>query len=118
VLVCDVLGIELSDEQKMMIDEMAEEQESQPPTGSPQMEEHNLGGGVEDEVAGEMLAWRKFAKKGHSREFETKHIPPALELRIRAGLKGGGDVDAVFDALANEPASIALARAINQAVAR
>jgi hypothetical protein len=124
MLVCDVLGIELSDEQKMMIDEMAEDEpEPQPPTGFPKIaagERGDFGGEMTaaDDVAGEMLAWRKFAKKGHNREFETKHIPPALELRIRAGLKGGGDVDAVFDALANEPASIALARAINQAVAR
>jgi hypothetical protein len=123
LIVCDALGVELSEEQKALILEMAEEKEpptgsAQPPSDFPQMGEHNLGEGAADEVAGEMLAWRKFAKKGHSREFETKHIPPALELRIRAGLKGGGDVDAVFDALANEPASIALARAINRAVAR
>lgn len=133
MIVCDVLGIELSDKQKAEIEEMAEEDEpepvpeqlqpyaGQPPTGSPKIggERPDLGGGetmLEDDIAREMEAWRKFAKKGHNREFECKHIPPALALRIRAGLKEGRDVDAVFDMLGHEPAAIILAEAINRMV--
>lgn len=115
ILVCDVLGIELSDEQLALIAEMAEPDPDPDPIIAGTASVNVMAA---DEVAGEMQSWRNFAKKGHNREFETKHIPPALALRIRAGLKMGGDVDAVFDALANEPASIMLADAINRLAAK
>lgn len=128
MLVCDVLGIELSVEQRSAIAEMAEdskEPEPEPEPLNPSLTPVNWHDSAEDEmgiaeneIAREMEAWRKFAKKGHTREFECKHIPAALALRIRAALKSGQDIDSIFDTLGNEPATIVLAQAISELAGR
>ena len=70
----------------------------------------------ENEIADEMIKWRKFAEKPRKRDFETKHIPPALAMRINAGIrmaKSQDEIQTVFDSAVAEIPVIMLAKAIN-----
>lgn len=122
LIVADILGLELSEEQKDMVKTLIDGRDNEPapqtdttPTTAPAMDDTT--GMSEDEradqIAQEMMAWHNFAGKNHKREFVTTHIPAPLAARIRADLKVRGDVDAVFaDAVADIPV-IMLAQAIN-----
>lgn len=124
IIAADVLGYDLSDEQKLAIEALGEEEEAEPVTEEvtddeqvdevePVMpsEEDNL-------IAAEMMTWRKFCEKPRKREFEVKHIPSAMAIRINAGLhaaKSQDEIQAVFDAAALDLPILTLARAIERA---
>jgi hypothetical protein len=124
IIAADVLGYDLSDEQKLAIEALGEEEESEPVVEDtvdveqvdevePVMpsEEDNL-------IADEMMSWRKFAERPRKREFEVKHIPSAMAIRINAGLhaaKSQDEIQAVFDAAALDLPILTLARAIERA---
>lgn len=119
----DILGYDLTDEQKQAIDEL--EGEDKPPAMEETTEpvepaelEMDIPSDEENDIAIEMMKWRNFAEKPRKRPFETKHIPPALALRIQAGLsaaKTAEEIQAVFDAATAELPVIRLARAIEAA---
>lgn len=71
----------------------------------------------ENNIADEMMKWaafeRKHAGKAH-RDFECKYIPARLQVRIRAALKSGADIDATFAQAAQDIPAIVLANAINR----
>jgi hypothetical protein len=75
----------------------------------------------ENALADELLTWAEFEKRhqGRGRKFETKHIPPALEVRIRSGLKSCNsvaDIQNVFDGAGVEIPLIVLANSIDRMV--
>jgi len=76
-----------------------------------------------DALASELMAWQRYAVKRFgkdAREFECKHIPPALALRINAGLqaaKSADDIPGVFADAQREIGAVLLARAISSKVA-
>ncbi len=130
IIAADLLGIELSDEDKALLLEMGSEPtpaEDIPPESIlpttpesilPTAPASILPTVEENTIAARMLKWRTFAQKPHKHEFDTRgEIPPALELRIRAGLRDAktiDEIDAVFDAATAELPIITLAKAINE----
>jgi hypothetical protein len=117
LVAADVLRYDLTDEQKVAIEALGESEAAEPAkeTNVDINQEIPLPSEEENQIADEMMKWRKFAEKPRKREFETKHIPPALVLRINAGLRGAksqDEIQAVFDEAAAELPIIRLARAI------
>lgn len=124
IVAADVLGYELTEEQIAAIEALGTEEVAEPvdemPVDMGQMDipapviptdEDNL-------IASEMMSWRKFAERPRKREFETKHIPSAMALRISAGLrsaKSQDEIQAVFDSASLDLPLLTLARAIEKA---
>ncbi len=119
LIAMDILGYDLTDEQRQAIEELDEPEDEPPAQEEPQaMEEPDMPTDEDNEIAAEMMKWRNFAEKPRKRAFDVKHIPPALEIRIRAGLnaaKTQEEIQAVFDAAVAELPVIRLARAIEAA---
>jgi hypothetical protein len=128
IIAADLLGIELSDEDKAALMLMGKKSEPATPESIlptppesilPKAPESILPTAEENIIAARMLKWRTFAQKPHKHEFDTKgEIPAALELRIRAGLREAktvDEIDAVFDAATSELPIIMLAKAIENA---
>lgn len=117
----DILGYELTDEQTAAIEALKPDKPEPPAEVAPVVEQPapmTLPTDEENAIAEEMLKWRTFAERPRKREFETKHIPPALALRINAGLraaKSADEIQAVFDGAVAELPVIALAAAIEKA---
>jgi len=122
LIAAEILGYDLTDEQIAAIQELGTEEPAPEPVDeivTQRGEAYPMPTDEENEMAAEMMAWRKFAEKPRKREFETKHIPSALALRINAGLraaKSQDEIQAVFDDAANELPVIRLARAIEASV--
>lgn len=97
VIAADVLGYDLTDEQIADIRGL-EPEEEEPPGQSERIE---LPTEEENAIAEEVTKWRAFAQKPRRREFDVKHIPPAMAENIRAGLRAAGTdaqkITAVFD---------------------
>jgi hypothetical protein len=124
IIAADVLGYELSEEQIAAIEELGGEEEVEPITEETvdveqvDEEEPIMPSDEDNAIADEMMSWRKFAEKPRKREFETKHIPSAMAIRINAGLraaKSQDEIQAVFDAAAIDLPILTLARAIERA---
>ncbi len=116
------MGYDLSDEQKLAIEALGEEEEAEPvveDTVDVEQEVEPVMPSEEDNlIADEMMSWRKFAERPRKREFEVKHIPSAMAIRINAGLhaaKSQDEIQAVFDAAALDLPILTLARAIERA---
>lgn len=121
LVAADVLGYDLSDEQKLAIEALGAEEVTEPPaelmidTMQEIPEVVPMPTDEENAIAAEMMKWREFAERPRKREFETKAIPPALALRIKSGLhtaKGQDEIQAVFDSAVLELPIIRLAKAI------
>lgn len=126
IIAASVLGYELSEEDIAAIEALGVKEEAEPPvelatdTEQDQTPRMDLPTDEENLIADEMMKWRTFAEKPRKRQFETKHIPPALALRISAGLRElnadsisyFNGVQKVFDAAVAELPIIRLAKAI------
>jgi hypothetical protein len=120
----NILGYDLTDDQKAEIEALGEEQD-EPETPAEEMTEETepemeLPSDEENEIADALMKWNRFALKPHNAkktfDDKSKSIPPALTLRITAGLraaKSEDEIQAVFDAAVAELPIIMLAKAIN-----
>jgi hypothetical protein len=122
VIAAGVLGYDLTDEQKADILALSEDDEPEPEREVPAVPSQE-----DNDIAEEITKWRNFASKPRKREFEAKHIPPAIAERIRVGLRNAKTAEEqaqVFDnafIVAEQPnndeAVKALAASIERAVA-
>ena len=128
VIVCDVLGIELSEEQEQDIKELIENKQPQPEQlhNTPQSDAGMDDISAEDEaneIAGEMMTWRKYALRHfgkQARAFETKSIPPMMTMHINSGLASAQsveDIGRVFDQAGAGIPELVLASSINRLAA-
>jgi hypothetical protein len=115
------LGYDLTEEQITAIEGLkAEEPEPQPVPE--QLTPMELPTDEENQIADELRNWRTFVEIPRKREFETKHIPPALKMRVQAQLnaldKKGADyvaqVNKVFDEAVIELPVVMLAKALSK----
>lgn len=67
---------------------------------------------ISSEINDELLKWEKHVKSGHKRPFVPVSIPPALAIKINAGLKAKKDIVGIFVDAKNDLPLIELARAI------
>lgn len=130
IIAAGILGYDLTDEQIADIEALEPEDEPTPDPSTPdaldapQDNSMDLPSDEENQIAEEMTKWRSFAEKPRKREFDVKHIPPAMAERIRAGLrsaKSQDEITAVFDSAVkgigqDDTALRELAAAIEKAV--
>jgi hypothetical protein len=123
IVAADVLGYDLSDEQKLAIEALGADEVTEIPAeitiDTMQEIPAVMPMPTDDEnmIAAEMTKWREFTERPRKREFETKAIPPALAMRIRSGLhaaKSQDEIQAVFDEAVLELPIIRLAKAIEE----
>jgi hypothetical protein len=118
LIAAGILGYDLTEEEIGKIEALEAKKKEDAEKVDEQTQQGNmtLPTDEENQIADELRAWRTFTEKPHKREFETKHIPSALALRINAGLrqaKTQDDIIKVFDMAAGELPVIMLAKAIN-----
>jgi hypothetical protein len=125
IVAAGMLGYDLTDEQIAEIRAlgMDDEEPQTADTDTPNDMQNDaspmaLPTAEENAIAEEMKAWRKFLDRPRKREFEVKAIPPALELKIKAGLLDAGTdakkLDAVFLEAVKELPEIRLARMVEK----
>lgn len=121
LIAAEILGYDLTEEQITAIEGLkAEEPEPQPVPE--QLAPMELPTDEENQIADELRNWRMFVEIPRKREFETKHIPPALKMRVQAQLnaldKKGKDyvaqVNKVFDEAVIELPVVMLAKALSK----
>jgi hypothetical protein len=122
LIAAEILGYDLTEEQITAIEGLKAEEPEPAPTTDPLNVPMELPTDEENMIADELRNWRTFVEIPRKREFETKHIPPALKMRVQAQLnaldKKGKDyvaqVNKVFDEAVIELPVVMLAKALNK----
>lgn len=101
VITCDILGIELSDEQKAMIEALSgpvEVVDMPEPVEAMPIVDESTDEELADDTASALMAWRNFARKraGKYKDFENKSIPPAILAQINIDAHAGRDIDEIY----------------------
>lgn len=123
VIAADILGYDLTDEQRaaiLALDTEEDVQDPEPQPVPPQLQPYVEPTDIQNEMAGEMQKWLDFEKKRKGKKaYDTKvikHLPAYTVLNIQAGLiDAAGDldkIDRVFADASKELPLITLARAI------
>lgn len=115
LIAAEILGYDLTEEQITAIEGLKAEEPEPPP--APEVMPMELPTDEENQIADELRNWRTFLEIPRKREFETKHIPPALRMKIAAGLreaKTQEEITRVFDEAVLELPVVMLAKAISK----
>ena len=135
LIAAEIIGYDLTEEQKQAIEELGQAEEQEPPAEmqtdmNQEVMDMEPPTEAENMQAAELMKWRKFAETPRRRKYDVKHLPPAIAERIQeqlSALDGKSasyldEVTRIFDGVRlprvkrhSEESIKALAEAINNA---